>query len=194
MNRSEEPRGSEAGTKSPRRANLLLSGLQTRGKRQPIIAVNSRRGRAVSKPEWGVKRLCQSCGTKFYDLQRAPITCPSCGTEADRESPLKSRRSRSAAGAPKPVHHEPVEPVKKPQPVEPVKKPQPVEADADGDADAGADGKEAEDTDLGDADQGEGLADDSADDSDDDVIEDTSELGDGDVSDVVDRKAADDEP
>ena len=171
VNSSEEPRGSESRTKSPRRAKLLLTGLQTRGKRQPIIAVNSRRGRAVSKPEWGVKRLCQSCGTKFYDLQRAPIICPSCGTEADRESPLKSRRSRSAASAPKPVP---------PVPVKPVKKPQPVEADADGDAD----GNEAEDADPGE---------DIADDSDDDVIEDTSELGDDDVSDVVVSKDGDDE-
>ena len=179
VNSSEEPRGSESRTKNPRRANLLLTAPRTRGKRQPIIAINSRRGRAVSKPEWGVKRLCQSCGTKFYDLQRAPITCPSCGTEADRESPLKSRRSRSAAAAPKPVR--PVPPV----PVESVKKQQPVEADADGDAD----GNEAEDTDPGDADPGEDIADDS----DDDVIEDTSELGDDDVSDVVVSKDDDDE-
>ena len=26
----------------------------------------------------GTKRVCQSCGSKFYDLNRAPITCPIC--------------------------------------------------------------------------------------------------------------------
>jgi uncharacterized protein (TIGR02300 family) len=72
----------------------------------------------VSKPEWGTKRLCQSCGTKFYDLQRTPVTCPSCGVEVERESPLKSRRPRAAA---------PAKPVPKP----PVAKPQPVAADDD---------------------------------------------------------------
>ena len=121
----------------------------------------------MSKPEWGTKRLCQSCGTKFYDLQRAPITCPSCGAEADRESPLKSRRSRAAA-APKPV------------PVAPVKKPQPVEAEVDGDEAEDLPDADPADADLPDADP--------ADDSDDTLIEDTSELGDDDVSDVVASK------
>ncbi len=26
----------------------------------------------------GTKRVCQSCGSKFYDLSRDPITCPIC--------------------------------------------------------------------------------------------------------------------
>lgn len=26
----------------------------------------------------GTKRVCQSCGSKFYDLSRTPITCPIC--------------------------------------------------------------------------------------------------------------------
>jgi uncharacterized protein (TIGR02300 family) len=34
----------------------------------------------VVKPELGTKRLCSSCGTKYYDLGRDPITCPKCGT------------------------------------------------------------------------------------------------------------------
>ena len=29
--------------------------------------------------ERGTKRQCLFCGTKFYDLNRDPITCPSCG-------------------------------------------------------------------------------------------------------------------
>src|SRR5918992_71723 len=48
----------------------------------------------VARPEWGTKRICQNCGSKFYDLQRQPITCPSCGAEFDPEALLRSRRSR----------------------------------------------------------------------------------------------------
>ena len=33
----------------------------------------------MSKEELGLKRLCASCGAKFYDLNRDPITCPKCG-------------------------------------------------------------------------------------------------------------------
>jgi len=50
----------------------------------------------VAKPEWGIKRTCQSCGAVFYDLRRDPITCPKCGTQHDPEAVLKSRRSRPA--------------------------------------------------------------------------------------------------
>ena len=55
----------------------------------------------MAKPEWGTKRTCQSCGTKFYDLLRDPILCPSCGARFDPEALLKSRRTRSET--PKPV-------------------------------------------------------------------------------------------
>ncbi len=34
----------------------------------------------LAKPELGTKRLCQSCGAKFYDLQKDPIICPKCST------------------------------------------------------------------------------------------------------------------
>ena len=30
------------------------------------------------KAERGTKRVCQSCGAKFYDLMRDPIICPMC--------------------------------------------------------------------------------------------------------------------
>lgn len=33
----------------------------------------------MAKPELGVKRQCQSCATKFYDLNKDPIVCPKCG-------------------------------------------------------------------------------------------------------------------
>ncbi|WP_299622389.1 TIGR02300 family protein, partial [Pelagibius sp.] len=50
----------------------------------------------MADPKWGTKRICQSCGTKFYDLRKSPIICPSCGAEFDPEALLKSRRSRPA--------------------------------------------------------------------------------------------------
>lgn len=31
-------------------------------------------------PEWGSKHVCSECETRFYDLMRAPPTCPKCGT------------------------------------------------------------------------------------------------------------------
>ncbi len=51
----------------------------------------------LAKPEWGTKRICQSCTSKFYDFGRLPIVCPSCGTEYDPEAILKSRRGRTAS-------------------------------------------------------------------------------------------------
>lgn len=48
----------------------------------------------MSKPEWGTKRICPSCGARYYDLRKDPPTCPSCSTVFDPEALLKSRRSR----------------------------------------------------------------------------------------------------
>lgn len=31
-----------------------------------------------TKAARGTKRVCQNCGSKFYDLNRDPITCPIC--------------------------------------------------------------------------------------------------------------------
>lgn len=57
----------------------------------------------MSKPEWGVKRTCQSCAARFYDLKRAPIVCPKCGHKHDAEDFIKTRRSRNAAKTPAPA-------------------------------------------------------------------------------------------
>ncbi|MBW6507037.1 MAG: FYDLN acid domain-containing protein [Rhodobacteraceae bacterium] len=32
----------------------------------------------MPKEEWGVKRLCPHCASRFYDLARDPMTCPVC--------------------------------------------------------------------------------------------------------------------
>src|SRR5580692_5359036 len=55
------------------------------------------RSRPLAKPEWGTKRICPSCGTRYYDLLHDPVICPKCSTPYDPEAFLKSRRSRPAA-------------------------------------------------------------------------------------------------
>lgn len=42
----------------------------------------------------GLKRICMSCGARFYDLNKKPIICPSCKTEFTGEIKVKSRRGR----------------------------------------------------------------------------------------------------
>lgn len=44
----------------------------------------------------GLKRICNECGVRFYDLNNRPIICPSCDTEFTGEIKVKSRR-RSVA-------------------------------------------------------------------------------------------------
>ncbi len=51
------------------------------------------------KPTWGIKRTCQSCAARFYDLNKAPIKCPKCGREHDREDFVKVRRGRGGSAA-----------------------------------------------------------------------------------------------
>ncbi len=45
----------------------------------------------------GLKRICMSCGVRFYDLNKKPINCPSCGTEFTGDIKTKARRGRVAA-------------------------------------------------------------------------------------------------
>ena len=49
----------------------------------------------MAKPEWGRKRICLACNTKYYDLNKSPIICPSCGSEFDPDIYLKSRKGRN---------------------------------------------------------------------------------------------------
>ncbi len=114
----------------------------------------------MAKPEWGVKRVCQSCAVKFYDLNRSPLTCPKCAAPFDPEALLKSRRSR------------PAPPAKAAKP----------EPQAGVDAAAGRlpeDNVTRDDAEAADAGR-------PGDDEDDDsVLQDTSELGDDGVSEIV---------
>jgi uncharacterized protein (TIGR02300 family) len=54
----------------------------------------------VAKPEWGLKRSCLSCGTKYYDMKKEPPVCPNCGTTFDPEAVMKTRRRAAAASIP----------------------------------------------------------------------------------------------
>jgi uncharacterized protein (TIGR02300 family) len=49
----------------------------------------------MSKPARGTKRVCASCGARFYDLSRTPIICPVCQA-VYQVSPPTSRRSERA--------------------------------------------------------------------------------------------------
>ena len=49
----------------------------------------------MANPEWGKKRICLACNTKYYDFNKSPIICPSCGTEFDPDTNLKSRKGKS---------------------------------------------------------------------------------------------------
>ena len=45
------------------------------------------------KPEWGTKRTCPKCSTRFYDLGKDdPVHCIECGNEWIPEPVLKSKQ------------------------------------------------------------------------------------------------------
>jgi len=45
------------------------------------------------KAEWGTKRTCPKCGTRFYDLGKDdPVTCIECGVNWEPEPVLKSKQ------------------------------------------------------------------------------------------------------
>ena len=49
----------------------------------------------MAKPEWGKKRICPYCNTKYYDLNKSPIICPSCGAEFNPNDYLKSKKGKN---------------------------------------------------------------------------------------------------
>jgi len=91
----------------------------------------------VAKPELGTKRLCASCGAKFYDLKKDPIHCPKCGVVYEVVAAIRPVRPQAASRPPVPEEA----PAPEPQEVETVsleesdaeaqgaaKKPAPAEA------------------------------------------------------------------
>ncbi|MBM3543156.1 MAG: TIGR02300 family protein [Alphaproteobacteria bacterium] len=100
----------------------------------------------MSKPARGTKRVCPSCGARFYDLGRSPIVCPSCQSVYQM---APTRRAERAAPAPVTV--------KKPEVVKapaPVLKPRPEVVSLDEADETGSDipVEEEEIVDLGDDD------------------------------------------
>ena len=49
----------------------------------------------MAKPEWGKKRICPYCNTKYYDLNKSPIICPSCGAEFNPNDYLTSKKGKN---------------------------------------------------------------------------------------------------
>jgi uncharacterized protein (TIGR02300 family) len=127
----------------------------------------------MSKPARGTKRVCPSCGARFYDLGRSPITCSVCQAIYQISAPSSRRAERAA----------PVE--KTPKPEAEDKEP-PIVGGADViSLDEAAEAEEAavddeEIVDLGDDDD-----DIPADDDDDDTFLEADEEGDDDVTDIV---------
>jgi uncharacterized protein (TIGR02300 family) len=53
------------------------------------------------KPEWGTKRTCPKCSTRFYDLGKEdPVHCINCGTDWMPEPVLKSKQPLAFEPAP----------------------------------------------------------------------------------------------
>ena len=62
----------------------------------------------MAKAELGMKLTCESCGARFYDLNKQPGHCPKCGTANARPVIFKASRGRPSedkakAAPPKPV-------------------------------------------------------------------------------------------
>ncbi|MDH5748781.1 MAG: FYDLN acid domain-containing protein [Rhodospirillales bacterium] len=114
----------------------------------------------MAKPDLGTKVLCNHCGARFYDLNKKPPECPSCGSVVKVEKKFKARRDKA------PVAETPAaKPKAAPASDE-------LELDDDLDPDILDDDDEIDD-----------------DDDDDDLIEDTSDLGEDtdDVSEVLEH-------
>ncbi|MCE0742636.1 FYDLN acid domain-containing protein [Acetobacter sicerae] len=82
----------------------------------------------MAQPELGSKRVCVSCGARFYDLTKDPAVCPKCGAEQPAEVPRLKRTGEIV----------PATPVKAP-------KPKTDEDDVDDDLDIVADDDDDDD-------------------------------------------------
>jgi uncharacterized protein (TIGR02300 family) len=111
--------------------------------------------RLVAKPNLGLKRVCGSCGTKFYDFARSPIICPKCGTVYVVSSSAARAASRAAEAAAVPVAEEPELPVAGAEVISleeaeaettGKKKPATADVDADGDDDVEVEAGDEDDT------------------------------------------------
>jgi uncharacterized protein (TIGR02300 family) len=132
----------------------------------------------VVKAELGTKRTCPSCAIRFYDLLKDPIVCPKCATSFIPAVILPSRGDMPGAAVAKPAPVE--EEVAAPGDVELVSLEE-AEAPQGEDETAGI-----EDVDLGEeAEATEG--------EDETFLEDDEEEGGGDMSNLIDGGAKENE-
>ncbi|MHA1539527.1 MAG: TIGR02300 family protein [Alphaproteobacteria bacterium] len=47
----------------------------------------------AAKNALGIKRICIECSTKFYDLNKNPITCPKCSASFQVDDIKKAKRA-----------------------------------------------------------------------------------------------------
>jgi len=142
----------------------------------------------VAKPELGTKRLCGSCGAKFYDLGKDPIVCPKCGTvfqvivPVTRARPGDAGRAAAAAAAGVAAAAAAAAATKAKE-AEAAEQEEGAEFVSLEDADAEAQGKKTEGGDVPDTDDIEVEEDESMDDA--AFIQEDEEEGDPDVTDIV---------
>ncbi len=142
----------------------------------------------MAKTGLGIKHTCQNCGTRFYDLDRAPPVCPKCGTRLAAAPPPKPRRpSKPAARKPKRA----AAPVKTVAAAEIVKALSTFsgEGDEDGGGEDAIEDILNEETDLKEIEKNEKCLQEVGKGDDHELIEDTSDLGedDDDVSEVMEH-------
>ena len=83
------------------------------GKARPTLLGDTRKFQifrkarhGMIKAEWGTKRTCPKCATRFYDLGKDdPVTCIACGQAWEPEPILKSKQPLPF-DAPKPQKEE----------------------------------------------------------------------------------------
>ena len=72
-----------------------MTGRGNRGKRPPLRQrIITRDTMELVKADLGTKRVCPSCGARFYDLSKRPIECPKCAFTFEPEAMYKQRRPR----------------------------------------------------------------------------------------------------
>ena len=98
-------------------ANWGASTIDSRPATSQVKHPKCAKDQTVTKPELGTKRLCASCGAKFYDLDKDPIHCPKCGAVYEVVVATRPTRPEPAAPAPAPRAPAPEE-VAAPEPAE----------------------------------------------------------------------------
>lgn len=138
----------------------------------------------LPKAEWGTKRMCASCGARFYDFARSEVLCPACQAPYDLEQASRVRRTRMGAKAVAETEDEEVKSQTAKDTSEDEEDEEEHEFVADEEGEAEIDGDIVKTA----PEKAEATSDDDDDDSEEDesLIEDASELGDDDdVNDVI---------